>query len=216
MSEIIELQQENSFLGHILYELRHEEIQLDAYRFRQNLENAGFIMAYEISKALRYKSELVKTPLGEAHVNLLNEKLVLATMLRASIPMSYGFSKVFREAESAFLGVMRKELEGEDVDANVSYIAAPDLQGKTLLMIDPMLATGTSLVKSYQNLTFKNKPKNCIIACLFGTQVGIDMVNEHIETENIYVGVIDGRLNDKSYIVPGLGDAGDLAFGEKI
>lgn len=215
MSEVVELQRENSFLGHLIYELRHKEIQLDAYRFRENLENAGFIMAYEISKALTYKSEVVKTPLADARVNLMQEEVVLATVLRASVPMFNGFSKVFRKAEAAFLGVMRNELSNE-IDADVSYVATPDLTNKTLIIIDPMLATGTSLVKSYQNLTFKNKPKNCIIACLFSTPEGIAMVKRHIETKNIYVGVIDNGLNDKSYIIPGLGDAGDLAFGEKL
>lgn len=206
-----------SIINQVMAELRNKEIQQDRLRFRQNLERLGSFMAYEISKKLSYEQVLIETPLGQSKSYVLEEQLVLATILRAGLPFYQGFIKVFEKADSAFIGAYRVENE-EDVEVvvNMDYLATPDLTGKTLIIIDPMLATGKSLVKAYNALVAKNKPKNLHIVAAIGSKPGRDYVKQEIPNANLWIGDLDDTLNKDAYIVPGLGDAGDLSFGAKI
>lgn len=187
-------------------------------RFRKNMERIGEIMAYEISKSMHYSNEDVQTPLGIAQINIIDEKVVISTILRAGLPFHTGFLNFFDGAENAFVSAYRKYKDALKFDIYIEYIASPDLDTKTLIITDPMLATGGSMELAYGALHTKGNPAHIHIVTVIASQQAIDYVASHFPEEKttIWVAAIDPELNLHSYIVPGLGDAGDLAFGEKI
>jgi uracil phosphoribosyltransferase len=215
--KIINLSEQNSVLNHYLKEIRSVEIQSDALRFRKNMERIGEIMAYEISKMLNYKDETVQTPLGTATVAVTDEQIVISTILRAGLPFHSGFLNCFDRAENAFVSAYRKYKDALKFDIFIEYIAAPDINGKTMIITDPMLATGSSMELAYGALLTCGDPAKIYVASVIASRQAIDYVAEHFPRETtIFVAAIDDELNEHSYIVPGLGDAGDLAFGEKL
>lgn len=210
------LSQTTSIFGTFLGELRDCTIQKDPMRFRRNLERIAEVMAYEISKQLEYETAIVTTPLGEAETPVLKQQPVLATILRAGLPMHQGLLNYFDRAESAFISAYRKHTTAEDFDIHVEYLAAPELDGKTLIISDPMLATGSSMIMVYKALLKQGKPKHVHIVSAIAAPEAIDYVKKHVaENVTVWLGAIDRELTAQSYIVPGLGDAGDLAFGPK-
>ncbi len=207
----------NTIANHFIAELRDVNIQQDSMRFRKNMERLGEVLAYEISKLLSYQPASVQTPLAIANTNLLIQQPVLVTILRASLPFHQGFLNVFDRAENAFIGAYRgKHRADETFDIQMDYLACPDLSHKTIILIDPMLATGKSLIKSYEALLTYGKPARIIIAVAIASPEGIHFLQTLIPEANFFVGTIDEKLNEKFYIIPGLGDAGDLAYGEKL
>ncbi|MEA5425432.1 uracil phosphoribosyltransferase [Arcicella lustrica] len=207
----------NSIANHFIAELRDVKIQQDSMRFRKNLERLGEVLAYEISKTLTYESTEVQTPLAVAQTNLLFNQPVLVTILRASLPFHQGFINVFDKAENAFIGAYRgKHLADESFEVEMDYLASPDLTDKTIILIDPMLATGKSLLKSYQALLKYGKPAKVIISSAIAAPEGITFLQEQIPEAELFIAALDECLNEKYYIVPGLGDAGDLAYGLKL
>lgn len=207
-----------SLVSQYLSEMRDVNIQNDRLRFRRNLERVGEITAYEISKTLRYKNEKVLTPLGvKADCQVIAEPVVLATIFRAGVPFHQGFLRYFDQAENAFVSAYRKYRSGEDFDVMIEYLASPSLEGKTLVLVDPMLATGASMELSYKALLTKGKPAKVHIASVIGSRHAVDYMKAVMpEDSELWVGVIDDDINEHKYIVPGLGDAGDLAYGTKL
>ncbi len=218
--EIINLSTENSLISNYLREVRDITIQNDSLRFRRNLERIGEIMAYEISKRLSYKEIEITTPLCNTSVNTCESEVVIAAILRAGLPFHQGMLNYFDGAENAFISAYRKykEIEHKTFDIHIEYIASPDLDGKTLILTDPMLATGSSMDLSYKALLTKGRPAHIHIATIIASQQAIDFCTTHFPKEKttIWAAAIDPGLNEASYIVPGMGDAGDLAFGKKV
>lgn len=217
--EIINLDSHPSLLSRFLRELRDTSIQTDPLRFRRNLERIGEIMAYEISKHLEYHTEEVNTPLAKANAAEPSEKIVLATILRAGLPFHHGFLNYFDHADNAFVSAYRKYREkGDKFDVLVEYLASPDIEGKTLIIVDPMLATGSSMELGYRALLSNGTPAKIHVASVIASQQAVDYVAEVMPKDKtiIWCAAIDPHINSHSYIVPGLGDAGDLAFGEKL
>jgi uracil phosphoribosyltransferase len=212
-----DLSLERSLCNHFIAELRDVNVQQDAMRFRRNLERVGEVMAYEISKHMEYHTVSVDTPLGVAHPMLMKTQPVIVSVLRAGLTMHHGFLSYFDKAENAFISAYRKPHgHGEEIEVEVEYLACPDLDGKELILCDPMLATGTSLLLAYDALLEKGTPARVHVACAIASAVGIRTIQKHFpEGTTILCGAIDPDLNDMSYIVPGLGDAGDLAYGKK-
>ncbi len=208
---------ENTSIAHqFLNELRDRSIQADKLRFRRNMERMGELLAYEISKTLSYRPITVETPLGTADGQELVTPVVLATILRAGIPFHQGFIHLFDQAENAFIGAYRWHPYGaDDFDIEMDYITGPDLNGKTLILADPMLATGRSLEKSYHALLRFGIPAQTHIAAIIGSRAGVDFIRQRIPQARLWLGAVDAELNELAYIVPGLGDAGDLAYGPK-
>ena len=206
-----------SLVSQYLAEMRDISVQSDRLRFRRNLERLGEIFAYEISKTLEYKKLAVTTPLGvEAECGVIAEQIVLATIFRAGVPFHQGFLRYFDNAENAFVSAYRKYKEKENFDILIEYLASPRLDGKTLILCDPMLATGASMELSYKALLTKGAPAKLHVASVIASQQAVDYMQSVMPAEaELWVGVIDDRINDHSYIVPGLGDAGDLAYGTK-
>lgn len=204
-----------SYLNHVLHELRDEVIQLDRMKFRHNLERAGEILAYEMSKTLEYSSKTVRTPLGELEMELMDEHPVIISILRAGIPLHLGILKIFDQSDNGFISAYRHHTKGNEFIVKIEYLAVPEITKKTLIVVDPMIATGKSIVLSYESLLEMGKPERIIIAAVIASEEGLNYVLRHIPNAEIYVGAVDNELTAKSYIVPGLGDAGDLAFGEK-
>jgi len=216
--KIINLSENNSILNHYLKEIRSVEIQGDPLRFRRNLERIGEIMAYEMSKTLSYETENVKTPLGIAPTNVIEDKIVISTILRAGLPYHAGFLSYFDRAENAFVSAYRKYKDALKFDIFIEYIASPDLDGKTLILTDPMLATGGSMELAYGALRTKGNPAKIHVATVIASQQAVEYLKTHLPADKttIWTAAIDPELDEHSYIIPGLGDAGDLAFGEKI
>jgi uracil phosphoribosyltransferase len=211
------LSETNSIANHFIAELRDVNIQQDSMRFRKNMERLGEILAYEVSKTLIYQDATVQSPLAIAQTNLLTNQPVLVAILRASLPFHQGFLNVFDKAENAFIGAYRgKHRPDETFDIQMDYLASPDLSNKTIILIDPMLATGKSLLKSYEALLTYGKPTRIIIAAAIAAPEGIAFLQKEIPDADFFIGSLDEKLNNKFYIIPGLGDAGDLAFGEKL
>jgi len=211
------LSDSNSILGTYLSELRDVQIQQDPMRFRANLERIAEITAYEISKKLTYKTIETETPLGIASCNVLEEHPVLITILRAGLAMHSGFLRYFDRAESAYVSAYRKHTTPEDFEIYVEYMAAPLLDNRVWIISDPMLATGNSMNTVFDALKRNGTPKKIYIAVAIATQEAIERVQKHFPSSTeIFVAAIDKELTAQSYIVPGLGDAGDLAFGEKV
>jgi uracil phosphoribosyltransferase len=206
----------DSIFATFLGEIRDSSIQKDSMRFRKNMERISEILAYELSKNMAYVPKTVTTPLGNAPINVLKEQPVLATILRAGLSMHQGLLNYFDKAESAFISAYRKHTSIEEFDIHVEYLASPKLDNRTVIISDPMLATGSSMVMVYKALLRQGKPSRIIIVSAIATPDAIDYVKRHLpENTEIWVGAIDKELTAQSYIVPGLGDAGDLAFGEK-
>lgn len=208
---------QNSILHSFIAEIRDEAIQRDPIRFRRNLERVGEIFAYEISKTLLYLPSEVTTPLGTAEVPRQADKIVLATILRAGLPIHNGFLNYFDRAENAFISAYR--VYGKDNTFNIRFehISGPTIDDKVVILSDPMLATGASAVLAYEALLGKGKPKHVHLASIIASKEGIEYVRQKLPMSKttIWVGAIDDELTSKAYIVPGLGDAGDLAFGSK-
>lgn len=213
--QVINLSQQNTIANQFVADLRNVTVQTDRLRFRTNLERLGAIMAYEISKTLAYQPQTVQTPLAIAHTNLLQAQPILITILRAGLPYFQGFHNFFDAAPAGFIGAYRKE--GADIKINLEYLATPDLTDQTLILIDPMLATGKSIIRAMQELERHGKPAHIHVAALIATPEGVKYVQENMKhPATIWTFAIDEKLDHRSYIVPGLGDAGDLSFGEKI
>ncbi len=215
---IINLGEQNSIFNQFMAEIRDSEIQRDRMRFRLNMERIGQIFAYEISKQLPFNTTDVLTPLGTAHVPQLASQPVIASVLRAGLPIHNGFLKVFDKAENAFISACRKyEKDGGTFHISFDHIAGPLVDGKILIIVDPMLASGASMVLSYHELLHRGTPLHTHIVSVISSREGIDYVQRQTagQAVTIWTGAIDDEMTAKSYIVPGLGDAGDLCFGEK-
>lgn len=211
------LSNQPSVANQFLAELRDVNVQQDKARFRRNLERLGELLAYEISKTLAYETVEVQTPLAVAPIQLLKEQPILVAILRASLPFHRGFLNIFDHANNAFIGAYRGPHRADETfDIQMDYIASPDLTGKILILADPMLATGKSLEKTYQALLKYGKPARIIIAAAIAAPEGVQFLQTQMPECELFVGAIDECLNHKFYIVPGLGDAGDLAFGAKL
>jgi len=212
------LGKENSLLNQYLSEIRDEQIQKDSWRFRQNMERIGAIFAYEISKTLCYEKQEVITPLGTAEVAVMASRPVIATILRAGLPLHAGFLYFFDKAENAFITAYRRPHKNGKFDIQIEYASSPDLEGKILILSDPMLATGMSMVLAYKELLTKGKPAHTHIVSVIASAEGLEYTKKHLPTGSVtlWLGAVDDELTAQSYIVPGLGDAGDLAFGEKM
>ena len=209
----------DSILNQFMAEVRDVEVHNDRMRFRRNIERIGEIIAYEISKTLKYHPVEIQTPLGVQPVSVPDESMVLATILRAGLPFHQGFLSYFDKAENAFISASRKYNEDHSAfTIELGYLSSPSIAGKTLIIVDPMLATGSSLDLSYQILLKRGKPARIHVACVIASKHGVDIATQLFPNEitTIWAGAIDPLLNDKAYIVPGLGDAGDLAYGEKV
>jgi uracil phosphoribosyltransferase len=205
-----------SLANHFVAELRDVKVHGDSMRFRRNLERLGELLAYEISKTLPYTPVTVTTPLAETQTLLLAEQPVLATILRAGLPLYNGMLHYFDHAYSTFVGAYRVEEENTELQINMEYLASTNLHDKVLILADPMLATGRSLVKAYKGMLRHGKPKQVYIAAAIAAPEGVAYVQQEMPEAMIWLGALDDHLNERSYIVPGLGDAGDLAFGPKI
>lgn len=216
MPTVINFQDNNSIYNTFLSELRDKNIQSDAMRFRRNLERLGEISALEISRHLHFSSKNIITPLGTAQMNLIDEPLVLATILRAGLPLHQGLLNYFDAAENCFISAYRKHTSEEEFDVEIEYMSSPVLTGKTVLLNDPMLASGRSMVLAYKALLKRGVPKKIHVVGVIGSQEGVDFVKNHLpEDTTIWIGAIDKEMTKEYYIVPGLGDAGDLAYGTK-
>lgn len=214
---IIDFSGSHSLMNQYILELRAVGIQQDRMRFRRNMERIGEIMAYEISKKLEYVPKEVTTPLGETWIETIDNNIVLSTVLRAGLPFHQGFLNYFDQAGNAFVSAYRKYNDESSFDVHVEYIASPSLEGKTVIIVDPMLATGSSLELAYGALLTKGKPAHIHVASIIASRQGVDYLLQQLpEVETLWCGVIDPDLDAHSYIVPGLGDAGDLAYGDKL
>lgn len=212
------ISENNSILNTFLAEIRDTTIQKDSMRFRRNIERIGEILAYEMSKSFNYTPKIVETPLAKTEVSIHDNELVLCSVLRAGIPLHNGLINYFDKAENAFISAYRHHLKKpETFEIIVEYLACPDLTGKTLILADPMVATGQSLLATFEALKPFGTPKEIHLAAVIGAQEGIDFVKKHFpKNTSLWIGAVDKDLNSKGYIVPGLGDAGDLAFGQKL
>jgi uracil phosphoribosyltransferase len=210
------LNETNTICNQFLAELRDADMQQDRMRFRKNQERIGEILAYEISKSLSYKAVEVQTPLGIAPLNIPDEQPVLATILRAGLPLHQGFMNIFDQSTSAFITAHRKVHKSGSFVIEIQHISAPDLEGKTLIMCDTMLATGQSVVQVCKELLGQYNLKALHIAAVIASTEGVEHVRAHLPMAHLWIGAVDEEMTTKSYIVPGLGDAGDLAFGDKV
>ena len=214
---VIDLSKHHSLLNHWVAELRDVHVQNDRMRFRRNIERIGEVAAYELSKTLAFKSVEVTTPLGIAPTQLLNEQPVLATILRAGLPLHQGMLNYFDKADNAFISAYRKHHPDGSFEISLEYLSCPNLNGRVLILCDPMLATGASLVETIQAIQKTYTPAQIHIVVTIASHKGIEHVEKELGADTlIWCAAIDPILNDKSYIVPGLGDAGDLAFGTKM
>lgn len=208
----------NSILNTFLSEIRDHNIQKDAMRFRRNIERIGEILGYEMSKTLNYKLSKTQTPLGINNLQLMENDLVLCSILRAGVPLHNGLLNYFDTAENAFISAYRHHKHNpESFEIIVEYLACPNLENKTLILADPMLATGQSMVATFEALKPFGTPKDVHLISVIGAQTGVDFVSKAFNANvHLWIAAIDEKLNDKGYIIPGLGDAGDLAFGKKL
>ncbi len=213
------LSSQNSIISKFVAQLRDVEVQRDSMRFRRNLERIGEVIAYEISKTLDYKPTTVQTPLGTAEVVQIDEDIVLATIMRAGIPFHHGFMNYFDDASNAFVSAYRKTHKDNSFEIKIEYISCGDLEDKTLILVDPMLATGASLVLAHRALCEKGgEPRHTHIAAVIASEQGVDYVRQNMNMKkcSLWIAAVDEELTSKAYIVPGLGDAGDLALGNKL
>jgi uracil phosphoribosyltransferase len=213
---LINLSENNSIVQHFLAQIRDKEVQKDALRFRKNLFRIAQILAYEVSKQLNYETKTVTTPLANTEVNVINNQPIVCSILRAGLIMHEGFLDFFDQSDSAFVSAYRKHSALGEFEIVVEYMASPNLQDKTVILIDPMLATGRSMYLAYQAICKHGVPAKVIIASLIASEQGLVYVNRFMPKASVITAAIDKDLNENSYIVPGLGDAGDLAYGIKI
>jgi uracil phosphoribosyltransferase len=211
------LSEQHTVFNQFMAEIRDVNVQTDSMRFRRNLERVGEIIAYEISKTMAYERRAVTTPLGLSDCEVLVEQPVLATILRAGLPLHQGLLNYFDHAENTFISAYRIHHENDDAfDVEVEYLASPDLEGKIVILCDPMLATGSSMVLAYKALLERGTPRHIHVTTVIASEQGVRFVQDHLPAETtIWAGAIDSELTSRSYIVPGLGDAGDLAYGAK-
>lgn len=219
MITIHDLSKGNSLLNQFVAEIRDTTVQKDRLRFRRNIERVGEVLAYEISKTLKYTPVEIRTPLGVKICNVPDEQIVLGTILRAGLPLHQGFLQFFDQAENAFVSAAR--IYNDDHSSfhiHTGYLSAPSLEGKVLMLIDPMLATASSLELAYLELLRNGTPKRIHLACVIASEEGIRNACRFLPEEKttIWAASVDPELNSQAYIVPGLGDAGDLAYGEKL
>ena len=212
------LSNQNSILNTFISEIRDVIVQKDSMRFRRNIERIGEILAYEMSKSLTYKRSTVNTPLGKSSINLFENDIVLCSILRAGVPLHQGLLNYFDDAENAFISAYRQHKDDpESFEIIVEYLACPNLENKTLILADPMLATGQSMVATFEALKPFGIPKEIHLVNVIGAQDGVDFISNYFpKNSHLWIATIDEELNRKGFIVPGLGDAGDLAFGEKL
>ena len=217
MKNLINLGEQNSIFNQFIKEIRDEKIQKDSMRFRRNIERMGEIFAYEISKKLSYIPEVVKTPLGECDLETIEKQPVIATVLRAGLPLHQGVLSYFDHAENAFVSAYRKHITADDFEVEVEYMSGPNLKGKTLILCDPMLASGQSMVLSYMALVEEyGQPEYTHVVSIISSSEGMQYVAKKLPSNvTFWTGAIDSEMTAQSYIVPGLGDAGDLAYGIK-
>jgi uracil phosphoribosyltransferase len=213
---VINLSKEHSLVSNWVAELRDTDIQTDRMRFRRNLERIGEVAAYEISKRLAWEEKEITTPLGSAPSKMLKEQPVLATILRAGLPLHQGLLNYFDKADNAFISAYRKHNRDGSFEISLDYISCPTIENRVVIIADPMLATGSSLVKTVQYLRDEGLPAEMHIVCAIACTVGIEYVHRNEPKVTIWCGAIDDELTAKGYIVPGLGDAGDLAYGTKV
>lgn len=215
--KIYQLQKTNSILNNFILEIRDVSTQKDKMRFRRNIERIGEIMALELSKTLSFSSKKVTTPLGTKTMDILDSEVVICSVLRAGLPLHQGFLNYFDNSENAFISAYRLHTNNDDTfEIICEYVAAPSIENKTLILVDPMLASGKSLVSVLKALEPYGVPKEIHIASVIASKTGVEFVSNHFpKNTNIWIAAMDELLNDKGYIIPGLGDAGDLAFGSK-
>lgn len=213
---IINLSSSHSLVSNWVSELRDVEVQTDRMRFRRNLERIGEVIAYEISKELEWHEKEIATPLGISVSKILKHQPVLATILRAGLPLHQGLLNYFDKADNGFISAFRKHHRDGSFEINIEYVSCPEIEGRTLIISDPMLATGASLVKAIQFLKAEGQPKEIYVVTAIACTVGIEFVRREEPGVKLWCGAIDDELTAKGYIVPGLGDAGDLAFGPKV
>jgi len=208
----------NSLLNQFIAEIRDVEIQKDSLRFRKNLERIGEIFAYEISKKLDYETREVVTPLGTAEMQVLKNYPVLASIIRAGLPFHHGFLNFFDRSDNAFISSYRKYYKDGNFDIHIQYVSKPSLEDKDLILMDPMLATGMSMALTYRELIDEEKPKHTHLIAIIASMEGVNYIKRNFSSSEVtlWVGAIDDELTAQAYIVPGLGDAGDLAFGNKL
>ncbi len=206
----------NTIANHFLAEIRDADVQTDSMRFRRNMERIGEVFAYEVSKVLPYEEFEVQTPLGLSNVKMIPQLPVLVTILRAGIPLHQGLLNVFDKSNSGFISAYRKTKKSGDFVIQMEYVSTPDLEGKTVIVSDPMIATGKSMVLCCKEILANYKIKELHIVTVIASQEGIAHVKANLPKAKLWVGAIDEEMTTKAYIVPGLGDAGDLAFGDKI
>jgi uracil phosphoribosyltransferase len=218
--KVVNFARANTILNQYVAEIRDVHYQNNRWVFRRNIERIGELMAYEISKQLSYSEKQIQTPLDTALANTPDDKIVLATVFRAGLPLHQGFLNIFDRADNAFVSAFRyyEDKEGTKVGIKTEYMAAPDLRDKTLILVDPMLATGGSMELAYKALAAEAEPKNLILASVIAAQEGVNYLKKVFRSKNVtlYTAAIDPKLNEHKYIVPGLGDAGDLCYGEKL
>ncbi len=212
---IFVLAQRNSVANHFLAELRNIDVQQDRMRFRRNLERLGEIFAYEISKTLTYELMDITTPLGETQCSILTQQPVLATIIRAGLPLHQGLLNFYDQADSAFIAAYRKAKKNGSFEIHQEYITSPNLNGQVVIVSDPMIATGRSMVLVCKDILNRFSIKELHIVTAIASEEGIEHVKAYIPNAKLWIGDVDGELTSKAYIVPGLGDAGDLAFGGK-
>lgn len=215
---IVELGKERTVVNQYLAEMRDVEVQRDPMRFRHNLERLGMVFGYELSRTLEYEERDVTTPLGQARVPVLREQPVLATILRAGLPLHQGMLSVFDRADNAFISAYRKHRKGEEgFDIEVEYLSSPTLEDRVLVLCDPMLATGQSMLLVYKALLRLGRPKALHVVSVIASSEGVEHIRKHLPAgTRIWIGAIDEEMTAQAYIVPGLGDAGDLAYGRKL
>ena len=216
--EIINLGKQNSIFNHFIREIRDVSIQKDSMRFRRNIERIGEVFAYEISKKMKYENQDITTPLGISTESLMIEKPVLATILRAGLPLHHGLLNYFDRSDNCFISAFRKHKKGGNFEIKIEYMSSPSLDEKTVVLCDPMLASGNSMVLAIKALLSKGKPKHIHIVAIIASAEGIQYLKENTPFRNctLWLGAQDAEMTSQSYIVPGLGDAGDLAFGVKL
>lgn len=213
-----DLSKENSIFSEFMRDLRDEQIQQDRMRFRKNLERMGEVMAYELSKTLDYSEQDITTPLGNKRMQVLSEQPVIATIFRAGLPLHQGMLNYFDKADNAFVSAYRKHAKNEDdFTVEVEYLSSPPIDDRIVIITDPMLATGSSMLLVYKALLQRGQPKQVHVVSVIGSDEGVQFVKRHMPANtNIWIGAVDSELTARGYIVPGLGDAGDLAYGEKL
>ncbi|RLD46942.1 MAG: uracil phosphoribosyltransferase [Bacteroidetes bacterium] len=208
----------NSLINQFISEIRNVDVQNDRLRFRRNMERIGEVFAYEISKVLEYSAQDIETPLGVAKMNLVSNQPIIASIMRAGIPLHIGLLNFFDKADNAFISAYRRHHKNGEFEIELEYVSCPNIDGKVLILVDPMLASGKSMELSYKALMRYGKPKHVHIVSAIASTEGVNFLKKNINLKDVtlWFGAIDGEMTAQSYIVPGLGDAGDLSFGEKI